>query len=509
MTDESEAETTDEAADSPRPSRFKRFLDATDPTTEPTDTASETEDTPAASRSSDPTDSRGDESVTDAADNVSQETPSARSDVTDPPQQPEDATQQPDESPTKSDQSSPTPSEPPREQSVDEWQWLADPTESDQPADTAASTPASNDPPSATDDEELVVEDSEPAATADEPAATDETETGASSPGPPSEESPSPAATEAASTAQAPSTTEDAGSESSDTATADQAEPAPDSPFADAHAATPSNPDTPADTSTTPSRESSQDTTTGDTASDTESGRNRSQRVWNSVDTTTTAERSTSPTTPAADSATDSAAPSEDTPPAASDLSHQESDTAAERTPVEIDPGESAFILSPTHSDARQQLVRDVVATFETAPVLVVVRYRPLPEALLRDLAELTHQLEVVSVGYSQSLPPAVEPQVSTTHITSASDVTRLGIVVSQLVDADYGTPRPTVFHHHAVDTLLQYRDPNTTFRFFHVLLGRLRNAEFTNHFFIDAAAVDDHAVSSLRPLFDTVVDTT
>jgi len=472
MTDERDSETADEAADSSRSSRFRRFLDATDQASEPTDSSREdspdTSHTPSPPATADEQPEAVPEAVTEsdsqgvaAPDAATADSPPHEEDASDPTADTDSSAPAPQDrdstaqSPSASHQSSTSSSEPPDDQSIDEWEWLADPAADDHSADTPTADESAHDSAtSATspDDTAATTEDAAPTSTASHAVEPDPTDT--------------------------PSTPTD-------------------SPVDDE----PSSTTTPGES---PASHASPADTAADTAPNSGSGNDRSQRVWNDAHTTTPDETSPSPEASATGDS-DQHAPPVESPVASAGA---RSDTAVAPS-VTVDPGESAFILSPTHSDAREQLIRSLLASFETPPILVVVRYRPFSEALLSDLVELTHRIELVSVGYAPSLSPAVEQHVSTTHITSTSDVTRLGIVVSQLLDADQASTHPTVFQCHAVDTLLQYRDPNTTFRFLHVLLGRLRSAEFTNHFFIDAAAVDDHAVNSLRPLFDSVVDTT
>lgn len=497
MTDDPQSDADEEAAGSSRPSRFRRFLDATDPATQETATSGNTADGSRAASSPDATPTDTDPSDSGEAP-AHGEAPPGSSEA-DQPQQPGEETSQPATS-SAPDQSSSPDSAPDNEQSVEEWEWLADQHDSDQSASTESPTLASTD----TDASASASSD----ATTSDDADVDMTDRQSSSPGDTDAVSPP---------ADAPAGSASLSADKPSTAPAETG--ATDTTASDAAGESAS---TPSDSSLESAQTDTQMTATGDepqpdasadstaaagTATSDSSSRDRTARVWNSVETTTPESSVSSPDSSDAESADSPAAPT-DIPDTNSTPATQDSDTAVSPTPVDVGAGESAFILCPTHSDARQQLVRGVIAAFETPPVIVVVRYRPLSEALLRELVELTHEVEVVTVGYSQSLPPGLESQVSTTHITSASDVTRLGIVVSRLVDVDRGRDRPTVFHHHAVDTLLQYRDPNTTFRFLHVLLGRLRNAGFTSHFFIDAAAVDDHAVSSLRPLFDTIVET-
>jgi hypothetical protein len=67
----------------------------------------------------------------------------------------------------------------------------------------------------------------------------------------------------------------------------------------------------------------------------------------------------------------------------------------------------------------------------------------------------------------------------------------------------------PGLLCFHSLTTLLQYADPQRTFRFVHTLGSRARSCGVIAHYHLDPAAHDAPTVATLEPLFDVVVDLT
>jgi hypothetical protein len=104
------------------------------------------------------------------------------------------------------------------------------------------------------------------------------------------------------------------------------------------------------------------------------------------------------------------------------------------------------------------------------------------------------------SRGETESMPESV----SVRHVPDASDIPRLGIVISDELEAD---PDNVVCCFDNLTALLQYADLQRVYRFVHTLNGRLGSIGGVAHYHMDPAAHDEQTISTLRPLFDTIVE--
>lgn len=85
-------------------------------------------------------------------------------------------------------------------------------------------------------------------------------------------------------------------------------------------------------------------------------------------------------------------------------------------------------------------------------------------------------------------------------------DLTGMGIAITRQLSDWAGTPRPTTVCFDSLTTLLQYTDVQTTFRFLHVIVNRLRGSDAVGHFHIDPSAHDEQTIAQLVPIFDVVM---
>jgi len=102
-----------------------------------------------------------------------------------------------------------------------------------------------------------------------------------------------------------------------------------------------------------------------------------------------------------------------------------------------------------------------------------------------------------------------VEGNESVRTAGSPSDMTGIGIEVSELLEAswgDKGIERNRVCVD-SVSTLLMYADLETVFRFLHVFTGRIRSVDGLGLFAMDPGMHDERENSTLRQLFDGSVE--
>ena len=113
----------------------------------------------------------------------------------------------------------------------------------------------------------------------------------------------------------------------------------------------------------------------------------------------------------------------------------------------------------------------------------------------------------IVAIGQQQA-EEDVDWRVAT--VENPSDLTGIGIELSELLSriagaADDDEPLTVCFD--SITSLLQYADLQRTFRFLHVVTGRIKTAGGVGHFHIDPAAHTDQELATLKGLFDAIVE--
>ena len=94
-------------------------------------------------------------------------------------------------------------------------------------------------------------------------------------------------------------------------------------------------------------------------------------------------------------------------------------------------------------------------------------------------------------------------------YASSPVDLTGIGIELSDLLREFYdehGRTQNRVLLH-SLSTLLMYSDLQTVFRFLHVFTGRVQSADALGLFVIDSTGHDQQTLSTLKQLFDGVVE--
>jgi len=94
-------------------------------------------------------------------------------------------------------------------------------------------------------------------------------------------------------------------------------------------------------------------------------------------------------------------------------------------------------------------------------------------------------------------------------YASSPNDLTGIGIEFSELLRLVYqerGVERNRSLMY-SLSTLLMYSDLQTVFRFLHVSTGRVQSADGLGLFAIDDTAHDQQTMSTLKQLFDGVVE--
>jgi hypothetical protein len=113
----------------------------------------------------------------------------------------------------------------------------------------------------------------------------------------------------------------------------------------------------------------------------------------------------------------------------------------------------------------------------------------------------------IVAIGQQEAEGDA-DWRVAT--VENPSDLTGIGIELSELLSkiaGAAGDDEPLTACFDSITSLLQYADLQRTFRFLHVVTGRIKTVGGVGHFHIDPAAHTDQELATLKGLFDAVVE--
>jgi hypothetical protein len=114
----------------------------------------------------------------------------------------------------------------------------------------------------------------------------------------------------------------------------------------------------------------------------------------------------------------------------------------------------------------------------------------------------------IVSVGQSET--DFEDDTWAVGVVENPGDLTGTGIELSELLsdlDDSAGPDEQVVVCFDSVTALLQYADLQQSFRFLHVVTGRVRNADARCFYHLDSDAHDEQTMATLAGLFDTTVE--
>lgn len=113
-----------------------------------------------------------------------------------------------------------------------------------------------------------------------------------------------------------------------------------------------------------------------------------------------------------------------------------------------------------------------------------------------------------VTVGEADS--SLDDPAWAVRAVENPSDLTGVGIELSELLSgmaSAVGDDEHIAFCFNSVTSLLQYADVQRTFRFLHVVTGRVKTVGGFGHYHLDPEAHDRQTLATLKGLFDAVVE--
>ena len=179
------------------------------------------------------------------------------------------------------------------------------------------------------------------------------------------------------------------------------------------------------------------------------------------------------------------------------------------------DPSKALLLTSPLSTAGKEACYKLLADVPPAHTNVLVVSYTGQPTRWLAEwrdhVGEPPTELGYIVVGPQtratmKTAPGAADRVVDTTTI-NPSDLTGLGIAVTEYLDGWASNDNATVVCFDSVTVLLQYVDKKTAYQFLHVLLNKLAAVGSDSHFHVDPEAHDSTTMSTLRPLFDTVVE--
>lgn len=179
------------------------------------------------------------------------------------------------------------------------------------------------------------------------------------------------------------------------------------------------------------------------------------------------------------------------------------------------DPGTNILVLAPSLSDEKRQTCLELQSGTPASQLDVLrITYSDTPPELVEEWRDhhgrIPGRMGIIvvgdqpgSYGNDANLPDSV-------FVTTANpnDITGLGMRLNNyLKDGNRDSQLVVCFD--SVTEMLQFADMQPVFKFLHMFVGQLRDANAIGHFHLDPGAHDDQVISRLKPLFDDAVDLT
>jgi hypothetical protein len=134
---------------------------------------------------------------------------------------------------------------------------------------------------------------------------------------------------------------------------------------------------------------------------------------------------------------------------------------------------------------------------------ILLIRYRPLSEARLESIATTAKQITILTISCTQTVPKTVSATVETIRIGRITELRRLGILATRIVNDWEPLGREMRVSIDPLDPLFNYKPVEGVFRFLHVLLGKLNSQGAVTQVHITPSAVGDQNSNILKSLFD------
>lgn len=183
------------------------------------------------------------------------------------------------------------------------------------------------------------------------------------------------------------------------------------------------------------------------------------------------------------------------------DTSGGESDYLSQ---LDLDPGTTVLVQRRSQPSRKYEVQQALLgAAEEGGRNILLIRYRPLSEARLESIATTAKQITILTISCTQTVPKAVSATVETIRIGRITELRRLGILATRIVNDWEPLGREMRVSIDPLDPLFNYKPVEGVFRFLHVLLGKLNSQGAVTQVHITPSAVGDQNSNILKSLFD------
>lgn len=183
---------------------------------------------------------------------------------------------------------------------------------------------------------------------------------------------------------------------------------------------------------------------------------------------------------------------------------------------LDLDGASNVLVLSPTMDEAaRRSFYEHLLPADPGSLDVLTVDYRQTPDEVLdewrRYAGQRPRRSAIVSVdettrsAAARSSATVSGPADTATTVENPSDLTGLGITVSEYLSAHGNADTVVVFD--SLTVLLQFVELQRAFRFLHVLANRVGTAGAVGYYHMDPEAHTDQEVATLASLFDAVAE--
>lgn len=174
--------------------------------------------------------------------------------------------------------------------------------------------------------------------------------------------------------------------------------------------------------------------------------------------------------------------------------------------------------MSATNPDAEQSLYEVLSGSPPSETNLLVISYQNAPDDWIADwqthvgtapadfgfihVGETTRSAAAPTAGTSIEASPQF-----VTAIGDPTDLTGLGIQISQYLEQWAGTDRQITVYFDSLTVLLQFAELDRIYRFLHVLAGRIKSVEGHAYYRLDPDAHDPQTISTIQNLLDGIIE--
>ena len=180
-----------------------------------------------------------------------------------------------------------------------------------------------------------------------------------------------------------------------------------------------------------------------------------------------------------------------------------------------LPPGTNALVMAPSLSTEKTETCLELQGNGSLAEQDVLrVSYSAAPAELVAEFRDhyggLPGRMGIIIVGDQPGQPTGDGDLPDEVFVTTANpnDITGLGMRLNNYLNDGDGAGQLVVCFD-SITEMLQFAEMQPVFKFLHMFVGQIRDADGIGHFHLDPGAHDDQTISRLKPLVDEAIDLT